>query len=251
MSEFTPLNNRKQLSKLVAQDIEKAILTKKYSPGAKLLSEKELCNQFNVSRTVVREALQSLSARGLIRIEKGRGVFIEQLSSKTVVDPFYLFLELSSKPEYVYDVLRTRQLIEPPVAGLAALHHTDQDRLNLEKNLSRLRNESDDLEDIANIDMEFHLLLAKSSGNDLMHLILEPIHMLMPRIKVAVIKSVDDARSSAIKWHTKIVQCVLKRDKKAATNAMKEHLLNAEKHMKKMLNQQMVYSGNKDSKHNE
>lgn len=232
---FNPIAKRDHLSKIVALDIEKAILSKNYLANEKLPSEQDFCDQFGVSRTAVREALQTLSARGLIRIEKGRGAFVERLSAKTVTDPFYLFLELRRDKSYELDVLRARQLIEPPVAGLAALNHDVEDISKLKANLDLLSKSSKRVEEVAQIDMEFHILLAKATKNDIMPLILDPIHRLMPKIKVSILETVDNAKDSAYEWHSKILKQVLDRNDIGAYNAMKDHLEHAEQHMREML----------------
>ena len=93
---FKPVGNGELLSKKVASEIEKVIVTKKLKVGFKLPSELELCSQFGVSRTAVREALSMMNAKGLISIEKGRGIFVAEVSSKNVTDPMrsYLFNRL-------------------------------------------------------------------------------------------------------------------------------------------------------------
>lgn len=234
-NSFTPIANRSQLSKLVSKEIENAILLKKFLPGDKLPSEAELCINFNVSRTAVREALQSLSARGLIRIEKGRGVFVEHISSKIATDPMYLFLKLKKKGNYSYDIIKARQLIEPQVAGWAARYHDEDDLKQIERNLEELDNQGYDVEMISRIDMDFHLILAKASKNELIPLILDPIHRLMPKIKAEILESVDEARISAIEWHSIIYKYIAERNEKKAYDAMYQHLLNAEEHMEKMM----------------
>ncbi len=90
---FNSIEARVPIKQLIASEIEDAILTKKYLPGAKLPSENELCAQFNVSRTSVREALQVLSAHGLITVEKGKGIFVNRITSESVINPFEKYLK--------------------------------------------------------------------------------------------------------------------------------------------------------------
>ena len=68
---FQPVGKRRLLSKLVESQIEEAIRSKEVLPGEKLSSEQELCKQFKVSRTALREALRMLAARGLIVSHEG------------------------------------------------------------------------------------------------------------------------------------------------------------------------------------
>lgn len=73
---FKKVGSDHALSQIIEQEIEHAIRQKKFLPHQKLPSENELSSMFGVSRTALREALRMLSARGLIQIRKGSGIFV-------------------------------------------------------------------------------------------------------------------------------------------------------------------------------
>ncbi len=81
---FSQLGKRIPISNVIAEQIEEAILNKKFAPGSRLPSEAELCKQFGVSRTSVREALQILNTHGMISIEKGKGIFVRCLRGDSI-----------------------------------------------------------------------------------------------------------------------------------------------------------------------
>lgn len=234
-SVFKPLESREPINKLIAQQIEQAILEKRYQPGSKLPSENELCDQFGVSRTSVREALTTLEAQGLIDIVKGKGMFVRQISSETVVAPLQNYLKLSFDRSYVLDLVHARQIIEPAIASYAALNYKERDLMLLQKNIKELKACEGGYLELANLDASFHMLLAHSSQNVIVPLLLAPIHRLMPELKSSVYKTVGDAKESAIVWHQKILDAVITRDAKAAESAMSEHLKIAEQHTVQML----------------
>ncbi len=235
MTAFSAIAKTTQVSKLVEAQIEEAIMSRRLAPGSKLPTENALCQQFGVSRTAVREALRMLSARGLIRINKGKGIYVQQISADTVTAPLHLFLTLTSDRHHVLDIVHARQIIEPPIAASAALHHTEADAEQLERDHRALEASTGDYSQLANLDMVFHLSIARASENSIVPLILEPIHRLLPQIKSSVYASVDDAKDSAVIWHRKILDAILRRDADGARSAMEEHLLIAEEHAKKML----------------
>lgn len=235
MTAFSAIAKTTQVSKLVEAQIEEAIRTKRFEAGSKLPTENALCVQFGVSRTAVREALRMLSARGLIRIDKGRGIFVQQISADTVTAPLQLFLTLASDRNHVLDIVHARQIIEPPIAASAALHHTAEDAERLKRDHLALETSNDDFLHLAHLDMVFHLSIARASENSIIPLILEPIHRLLPQIKSSVYASVSDAKESAVLWHRRILDEILRRDADGARKAMEEHLLIAEEHAKKML----------------
>ncbi|HVN48333.1 MAG TPA: FadR/GntR family transcriptional regulator [Bacteroidota bacterium] len=244
---FTAVGKRILLSNVVEAQIENAIRTKKFVAGMKLPSEAELCQQFKVSRTAVREALRMLSARGLVSIIKGKGIFVQNISVKTVTDPIHLYLEMQLDRNYILDVVHARQIIEPSIAASAALHHTEKDAERLRKDYSELIHSDGDYEELSRLDMQFHLDIAKSSENSLIPLILEPIHRLTPRIKSLVYATVADAKQSAIEWHGKILNAILLRNAHEAHDTMMHHLNIAEQHDRQILLRQR--SNDKFAKH--
>lgn len=230
---FIPVEKRELLSKTVESRIEEAIRSRAYDPGAKLPSEFELCDQFGVSRTAVREALRMLSARGLVTIEKGRGVFVNQPTAASVTSPLELYLSMHQE-DYAFDVIHARQMIEPAIASVAARNRGDEDVTSLRANLAELEESSgDDHELLSSLDMEFHLIIARSTRNALVPLFLEPIHQLMPAIKKTVYHNVEEARASAVEWHANILDAIARQDSEAAAYAMKRHLQIAEEHVRR------------------
>lgn len=238
MSVFQTIDKPSQVSKLVEAQIEEAIRQRKFQPGSKLPSEHTLCAQFGVSRTAVREALRMLSARGMITVTKGKGMFVRKMSADSVTNPMHLYLQMTYDRSHVLDVVHARQIIEPPIAASAAIHHTEEDAARLEKDLNDLKLSNSDYSYLATLDMTFHLDIAKASENPIIPLILDPIHRLLPSIKSSVYASVEDAKESAITWHTKILEEILKRDPEGARTAMTEHLKIAEEHARRMLKAQ-------------
>jgi len=232
---FSPLESREQISSLISQQIEKAILDKKYPPGSKLPSENELCDQFGVSRTSVREALGALEAQGMIVIIKGKGMFVNKLSSETVTNPLQKYLQHRTDRNYVMDLVHARQILEPAIAYYAALNHNDDDIERLKEDIRKLTVCESGYLELANLDTMFHLNLARASRNRIMPLLLDPIHKLIPEIKSTVYETIGDAKESALIWHQKILDAVISRDAKKARLAMEEHLKIAEEHAERML----------------
>lgn len=139
---------------------------------------------------------------------------------------------------YIFDVVHARQIIEPPIAASAALHHTEEDAQRLLKDQNELIQCQGDYEELSQLDMLFHLDIAKASENALIPLILEPIHKLVPQIKSSVYATVADVKRSAVECHEKILNAILKRDAEGARNAMIRHLEIAEEHTELMLEKQ-------------
>ena len=228
---FNPLAERVSIKEIIAAQIEEAILNKKYLPGSKLPSENELCQMFGVSRTSVREAIQILNVQGFVTIEKGRGIFVKNLSSESVTNSILKFLEHRFEGDYYFDLIHARQIIEPGTAYLAALNRTDEDLIKMEKDIKDIKDNEGDPVKHGEYDMAFHMHLARASKNKLLPLLLKPIHLLMPSVKSKIMTNVDDAKEAAVIWHTKIFDDIKDRNAEGAKNSMIAHLKIAEKHI--------------------
>jgi GntR family transcriptional repressor for pyruvate dehydrogenase complex len=227
---FREIEKRKLLTQIVESEIENAIRNKILKPGDKLPSESQLCKQFNVSRTVIREALGILSGKGLITVIKGKGIFVNELTIDIVTNPLSLYLDLNYEFSHILDVVKTRLLIEPVIGEVAALNRTEENILKMQETIDRLAN-TDDQDELSEIDMEFHFNIAKATQNTVIVLLVEPIYKtLMPKIKRQVYETVDEAKSSAIKWHTKILKAIKEKNPEKTSNYIREHLKIAERH---------------------
>jgi GntR family transcriptional repressor for pyruvate dehydrogenase complex len=232
---FNSIETRVSIKQLIASQIEDAILTKKYLPGSKLPSESELCEQFNVSRTSVREALQILYAHGLITVEKGKGMFVNRITSESVINPFEKYLKQRLDRHTVTDLVRVRQMIEPSIAKQAALHRTDQDLANMENDIKNMEKCTEGYMELVDLDMMFHQHLAASTQNQVVPLILKVIQGILPELKSQVYVNVEDAKEAAIVWHLKIFNAVKAGNAEKAFKSMVEHLAKAEEHANKVL----------------
>jgi len=233
---FNKIGNDFTLSQVIEQKIEKAIREKKFRPGQKLPSEQELGSMFGVSRTAVREALRMLSARGLINVRKGSGIFVNDFTTSHASGPMSLYLELNFDTDYIMYVVNVRKMIEPSVAKVAALNRKDEHLKLFKKNLQDLRDcDPKDAIREAELDLEFHSLIAKASGNPIVTVILQPLFSLMPKIKSLVIAHIESAKSAAVEYHQIIVDRIEAYDEQGAFEAMTEHLKIAEEHSLKLL----------------
>jgi len=232
---FSPLADRTLLSKSVEDIIGQAIQDKKLKAGTKLPSELKLCEQFGVSRTVIREALRVLHSRGLISISKGKGMFVREFSGESASGPLQFFLRMNFERSHVMDIVHARQILEPAVAELASVHRTEDDVERLSDDIQLLKECRSDAVELSTIDTRFHINISKASGNSLMPLLLEPIHRLIPDIKSSVYATVEDAKQAAVQWHQEIFERIVVQDGPGARAAMMQHLKIAEEHAERML----------------
>lgn len=194
-----------------------------------------MCDQFGVSRTAIREALRTLSAKGLISIEKGKGIFIKGFSSENITEPMHRYLQLKGSKNYIFEVIHARQIIEPDLAAHAAINRSEEHIVKLKKDLLNMQEYKGDSAGFAKLDMAFHLDIAHASGNSIIPLILKPIHLLMPDIKARILTTVPGAKESGVGTHPQILDAIIDKDPVAAYKIMKEHLEGALKYAELMI----------------
>ena len=238
MYTYSKVGNTETLSNKIQSEIEKSILQKKFIPGDKLPTEKEMCEMFGVSRTALREALQMLSIQGLITIRKGSGIYVSEYNSSHAIKPMSRYLERNLDSELIIQVVEVRKMFEPQIAWMAARNRNEADVKFLEKNLSDLK-KSDALDSAyqGEIDQNFHLRICEATKNPIIALQMDPIFRLMPRIRTIVYSTVDNALSEAVDFHQKIFDAIQDQDAEGAREAMMGHLAVAEEHSYKILNQ--------------
>ena len=155
--QFKSLRSEKLGEQISLQLLEK-IIEGYYQPGDRLPPERDLAELFNVSRVVVREALGSLLAKGIISVRQGLGTTVNSLDEWNTLDPQVLLL-LQGDNVFT-QLMETRRIFEPEMAALAA------ERITTEE-LELLRANSDlpedgTVEEHTERDINFHLQIAKS-----------------------------------------------------------------------------------------
>ena len=151
---------------LVVHELGQKIVAGTYSVGTLLPGDGELAEKFQVSRTVLREAMKTLSAKGLIAPRAGIGTRVTEESSWNLFDADVLtwYFQRGITEEFMNHLTEMRQAIEPAAARLAAKNATRKDILEL-YSLVEDMNEATTAHELAVMDLEFHLKLLSASKN--------------------------------------------------------------------------------------
>jgi GntR family transcriptional repressor for pyruvate dehydrogenase complex len=219
---FEPIERGERLSDRVAGLMLQRILDTGMQAGDRLPSERELGIQFGVSRTVVREAMRSLAARGVVAVRPGAGLTVAQVDPATASESFGLLLRGS--PSLRHDKIHeVRRGIEVQVAGLAAERATDEDVASLRRALDRHRAVLEDLEQAAPADVAFHVALARCTHNDLFVVMLDSLGDVMLEFRRKAMERRGN-RGVGFAEHTRVFDAVAAHDPAAARAAMTTHL---------------------------
>lgn len=215
---------RKNLYEQIADSLETSILECQ-EESVKLPTENELAIKFGVSRAVIRESLNILRERGLIVTKVGEGTYTEKPNKEFLYKVFERLIKVNNVSDS--DVNAIRLILECGGARLAAERLTPEFISSLEDNLERMKNASDNLEERVNIDIEFHDLIAKQSGNDLLVIFIESINGLVLDYITRRLRQRPDGHSDGIMWHSKLIDLFKNGNPSEVESGMRQHLLDS------------------------
>jgi GntR family transcriptional repressor for pyruvate dehydrogenase complex len=217
----------------IAAHLERLITTGRLGPRTKLPPERELAEHFAVSRPTLREALLELEHKRLVERRQGRGTI--------VLDPPRDAWDLramtaSSAPEYIAEL---RYSIEPSIARLAALRATPSDLLQVRNAIvgadEHLREEVS-----MEVDIEFHMALARASHNPLMAALVASTTEWTREERLSTHSSPEWRRLS-VHGHNEILAALEARDPDGAERAMADHLLDVRRRVEEATGQSRDY----------
>lgn len=223
---------QKKTATLIFEQISKEIINGTLKPGEKLPSTKELARQFKVSNSSVREALQQLKAAGLINIQQGKGVFVNEELTPSLFIPFKSSIILK-KPVFL-ELLQLREVIERETAFLAAKNATQEEIEELQKTLGameeakRVRN----IKEFVIQDIKFHSLVAKASRNSFFPSLLDIIHGTFVE-QQEFVASLPGTLERSYKYHCKIYEAIKSKKPKESQRQMLAHLKDIKQRIKK------------------
>jgi GntR family transcriptional repressor for pyruvate dehydrogenase complex len=222
----------------VSAEVIKALTTSFFAggfePGRRLPSERQLSDSLGVSRSAVRDAIQSLGLLGVLDIRRGDGTFISRSNEllPTVIE-WGLFLG----DQRLMDLVEARQLIEPELAGLAARRGTPAQVDDIRALLEQMRQADLPVSEYVELDVAFHLSIAAAAGNGALADVLRSITGL---VRVWITRSLRAAQrlDTSTHEHELIYEAILAGDRRKATAAMKHHLNRAETRLRSTLSQE-------------
>lgn len=215
--------DRKRLSSVVADRLQEHIIEQELEAGMTLPTEPEIMEQFGVSRTVVREAAALLVSRGIVEVRPRRGMTVRALDGQGVSAS--LIAQLRMNKISLPKLLEVREQLECSIARLAAASRTEDDVEALRENLRRMDSaEKLDRSQTIEIDMEFHVLLAKATHNPFFLIVTRPINELLRSLYIDKVGYMSLSEQTK-REHGAILDAIAKRDPIAADRATRNHLV--------------------------
>lgn len=219
MAEFIPVSTS------VANRIsDQILLEKRYAANHKLPNEHELAQELGVSRTSIREAVKTLVATGLLRVERGRGTFVA-LHPHSQDDPFGVSY-LEDKRKLAVQWFEMRLIMEPSIVRLACERASDEEIRTILACEKEAAARIEQNRDFSHEDQKFHAAIAKAAHNDVIERMLPAMANAIEDILRTSLYAgrQEKSRENALTNHRMIARFIEQRDAEGGAMAMYYHI---------------------------
>ncbi len=205
----------------MVEKIISLIRREKLKPGDRLPPERNLAATFGASRNTIREAIRALIGKGVLESRRGNGTFITQDGVDVLVDQ--LSGAVARQRQRLKEIFEFRRMLEPEIAAHAANRIRPEDldflKLTVFEQERRISSGQDDSQQ----DREFHLGLARATGNRVLH---EVVHILEGIVGESRARGPDKRirQQASIQSHKRIIDALQSGNPKSARQAMVDHL---------------------------
>lgn len=202
-------------------ELGKAIVTGKFGQANPFPIESDLCRIHGVSRSVLREAIKMLSAKGLVASRPRQGTWVQPQSYWNILDADVLGWMMARKfePELLVEFLQVRLAIEPAAARMAAEKASLEAIAAIEAALMRMQAAERGDDDPLASDIAFHVAVLDASGNRFYARLRDLIAAAL-RTSIKVTNQVKGVRLASIADHKKVLDAIVARDPDSAFAAM-------------------------------
>jgi GntR family transcriptional repressor for pyruvate dehydrogenase complex len=212
---------RQSVTNQVYEQLKAQVLRRAWLPGSKLPSENLLAQQLGVSRVSVREGLQRLVSLGLLETRHGEGTFVCEYGAGASMNALIPMLALD--PADLFHVLEYRRIMEKGTVALVAEKATDEDVAELKRSYAAMIEQQFDVSGFAHADLEFHLALARASGNPIIIKVNGIIRDILSVSMESIVQSLGT--QDGLDYHQRIIEAIEAHDARRAESIMEEHVL--------------------------
>lgn len=197
------------LTRSVVEVFKEKFLNGEIAPGQTLPSERELAEQFKVSRTTIREAIIALKVMGLIDMTQGKRATVKAPSVDSVLEILSLVTPLDQNK--IISLLELREIFEPPCVRLATVKATPQELQEINQSLNEMGRSGNNPEEFFKADYQFHLNIMLATHNEMIvifYTIFQPLLKSLARRTLVEIEETNSAFEVQTRNHEKILQAM-------------------------------------------
>ena len=214
---------RTQLFEDVTSLIVEKIQEGEWPVGTRLPSESKLSQLFDVSRSTVRMAIKCLQIRGILTSRPGSGSYVTQRAP--VILEMRALEDIVASPEAYRDLVQTRYLLEPIMAGLAARMATPQEAAELLENVVQMQDQVERA-GLIRLGYAFHMELARLTHNRVLIGFYQYASAQLRSMRAGEFLTLD-VYKRGVEEHKQIAQAIIDGDTQKAMELMRDHLTSA------------------------
>lgn len=210
------------LTTSIVQDLGVAIVTGRYSDRNPFPVEGDLCKHYNVSRSVLREAVKMLTAKGLLKARPRQGTWVQAEEHWNLLDPDVLrwMLERKFSLRLLIEFTEIRLAVEPAAAALAARAATEDQRKALTHAIERMFAADNGADDPLDSDIAFHSAVLRASGNQFYAQLCELIETAL-RFSIRRTNAFKGVKLASVQEHKDVADAIVAGDSPAAERALR------------------------------
>ncbi|WP_066337642.1 FadR/GntR family transcriptional regulator [Azohydromonas lata] len=202
----------------VLEQLGRDICSGRYKPGVVLPPEGELCERFAFSRIVIREAVKSLSAKGMLDVRRKVGTVVLDPRHWNLFDPDVIAWRAQSTvvdPAMTRDLMELRRIVEPAAARLAARRATGQERQALRSAYAAMERAVAGDGDYVTADLAFHATVLSAAGNQFVRQMQEAMNAIL-KASFRISSEKPGGPAFTLPMHEALCQAIEEADEKAA-----------------------------------
>ncbi len=219
---------RAKIKEQVFLQLRDQIVRGAWTPGTKIPSENVLTRKLGVSRVSLREALHMLASLGLLESRQGGGTFVKAYSGEILFNPLFPMIALDKTD--ILNVLEYRRIVEKGTAALVAEKAGEKEIGELEAAYRKMTLAKGKVHDFARADLDFHLALARATGNPIVSKVNDIIKSVLSASMDRIVSSLGV--SDGLSYHRRILDAIKARNAGLAESLMEEHLLGTIRRLK-------------------
>lgn len=213
---------RAGLNEHIARKLEARIRSGDLRPGDCLPSEESLGREFSASRTVIREALQSMKTRGLLKSRRGSGTYVAEPGKTSIRESISWYAEFQQEGEVFVELMDLRIVVETHCARQLASGNGSLTAVR--RHLVQMETHVEDLARFAEADIEFHLAISEASGHSLFNEVAQAVLPALGRPFARKTHTDIQLARQSLREHREIFSALEARDPAKAESAMRKHL---------------------------
>jgi GntR family transcriptional regulator, transcriptional repressor for pyruvate dehydrogenase complex len=205
------------------ESIRELIVSGEWGPGTRLPREADLAAQLGLSRNSLREAVRALAVARVLEVRQGDGTYVSSLEPSELLAPTQFATRLL-RGSTVLELFEVRRMLEPEAAAMAARRADDEIKQALRRELDRMIEAGDRVEDLVVADAAFHDVIGRAPGNEVLRSLLQSLSTSTIRARLWHGMEDEVALDTARAEHERIYEAIVAGDAELARAATTLHI---------------------------